>query len=114
VEPEADLCTATDQVVIKNKDNRTYGDFREPGARLVFDPPLDLGRRFTIAAWVETPAPKDHGVIWHGAGALLIVLPASLDYWTGGTGGKYAKTASPLSGWSHVAVVSDGIRPKRS
>ena len=37
-----------------------------------------------------------------------MVLPSSLDYWTGGKGGTYAKTAAPLTGWHHVAVVSDG------
>ncbi|HEX8296008.1 MAG TPA: LamG-like jellyroll fold domain-containing protein [Chthoniobacteraceae bacterium] len=100
--------SATSQVAIRNENGRSYADFRQPGARLAFNPPLELGRRFTLAAWVEAPAPKNHGAIWHGGGALLMLLPASLDYWTAGKGGTYAKTASPITGWSHVSVVSDG------
>jgi hypothetical protein len=102
--------SATSQVVIRNENGRSYADFREPGARLICNPPLELGRRFTLAAWVEAPAPKNHGVIWHGRGALLMLLPASLEYWTAGKGGTYAKTGTPITGWSHVAVVSDGSK----
>ena len=39
---------------------------------------------------------------------MLTILPASLNSWIAGKEGTYAKTASPLTGWHHVAVVSDG------
>lgn len=102
--------TASRQVSIRTEGGRSYADFREPGARLVFNPPLALGQRFTLAAWVETPTPRNSGVIWHGAGGLLMLSGDSLSYWTAGKGGAYAKTTAPLNGWHHMAVVCDGIK----
>ena len=103
--------TATDEVVIKEADGRQYADFSRKGACLILTPPVPLGKRFSIAAWVQTPAPQNHATIWSGSGALLIVKAASLSYWSAASrGGDYAKTAKPLNGWIHVTVNCDGSK----
>ena len=104
--------TATSEVEIKEADGRRYADFSRSGACLVFDPPLDLGRHYTLTAWVQAPAPPKKGAIWHGAGGLLFLGDKELSYWVATTkvGGDYAKTAAPLAGWMHVAVVADGSK----
>lgn len=101
---------ASGDVQIKNDGFRKYADFTQKGARLVFDPPFDLGRPYTLAAWVLAPAPQKHGVIWHGSGALMVILPNELQYWVASTNkaGIYARTGTPLNGWVHVAVTYDG------
>jgi hypothetical protein len=99
---------ATGELVIREQDGRKYADFSKAGARLIFDPALELGKHFTLAAWLEAVAPGKHGVIWHGTGALLFLLPNSLEYWVSNKGGVYGKTAEPLAGWHHVAVIFDG------
>jgi hypothetical protein len=97
---------------IKEADGRTYADFSEKGARLVFDPPLELGTRFTLAGWIQAPAPGKNGAIWQGSGGLLFLKPQALTYWHKKTAadGIYAKTAAPLNGWLHVAVICDGTK----
>lgn len=102
--------TASKEVEIKQEGARKFADFSAKGARLIFDPPLDLSTRFTLAAWVQAPAPQKHGVIWHGPGGILAVLENSLTYWPASVKkeGNYARTTAPLSGWIHVAVAYDG------
>jgi len=102
---------ATPQVVMKQQGGRTYTDFTQQGACLMFDPPLELDHYFTIAAWVQTPTPHNNGLIWQGDGCLLYLKATTLNYWLAkeNKAGVYARTGAPLHGWVHVAVVGDGI-----
>ena len=103
--------TASSKITIRTEGGRTYADFNATGAKITFDPPLELGRRYTLAGWVQTPVPQNHGVVWHGSsGTFLFLQKQSLHYWDGAAnkGGVYAKTADPLAGWLHLAVVCDG------
>lgn len=103
--------SASSKIAIRTEAGRTYADFNATGAKLSFSPPLELGRRYTLAGWVQTPVPQHHGVVWHGnGGTFLFVQKQSLDYWDGDAnkGGVYARTAAPLAGWLHLAVVCDG------
>lgn len=99
---------ASKEVQAREGDGRKYLDFSEGGAVLLFSPAWELPRHYTLAAWVQAPAPQKHGVIWHGSGMLLDVEGQALAYWMGGKGGKYAEFATPLNGWYHVAVEFDG------
>ena len=107
---------ATDPVSFKKDGGRTYADFSSTGARLVFDPPLLLGGNYTLAAWIQTPTPNNHGVIWRGSiekgnerGCLLFLEENGISYadpkWKNA---QYAVTKSPLNGWYHFAVTFDG------
>lgn len=102
---------ASSKITIRTGEGRVYADFNANGARISFEPPLELGRRYTLAGWVQTPAPQHHGSVWCGsAGEQLYVLKQSLEYWnvSARKSGTYAKTAAPLTGWHHLAVTSDG------
>jgi hypothetical protein len=101
---------AVGNVVIKQDGGRTYADFSAPGSHLTFNPPLRLGNAFTLAAWIQTPTPKNHGDIWHGSGkgCFLYVTDNSLAHLFADAHAPYATTKTPLSGWYHVAITYDG------
>jgi hypothetical protein len=103
---------ASPEVESKEADGRTFLDFSKKGSQVWLEPALSLAPRYTLAAWVQAPAPRNDGIIWHGKGSLLHVRPQELAYWHQGTSGYglYAKTKTPLSGWIHIAVTCDGAK----
>lgn len=109
---EARAGAFTTVVVATNDAGRAAVDFSAAGSILHLDPPLVLGPRYTIAAWVRLPAPKANGVLFHGSHSAFLqvsgkgfgyraekVKPEDVDYITG---------PDTLSGWHHVAITCGG------
>lgn len=102
---------ATPQVVVKMEQGRTFLDFSANKAAVTFTPPLKLGIHFTLAAWVQLPAPQNNGKIWSGSGGeILYVREKKVAYWPASVNKEvaWAESTEPLRGWHHVAVVVDG------
>jgi len=103
--------TATKEVEIKQDDGRTFADFTTKGAKMVLDPPMQLGDSYTLVAWVQTPTAQNDGNIWHGSGPgcfLMIKANALNCVLKDDTRGVFAETKTPLDGWYHMAITYDG------
>lgn len=109
-EPRAGMFTTV--VAAKADAGRAAIDFSAAGSILKLDPPVALGPRFTIAAWVLLPAPKANGVLFHGAHSVfLAAAEKGFTYRAEKVkpeDASYAAGAAPLSGWHHVALSSNG------
>lgn len=109
-EPRAGRFTTA--VAAKSDAGRAAIDFSAAGSILKLDPPVTFGPRFTVAAWVLLPAPKTNGVLFHGSHSVfLAAAEKSFTYraeQVKPADANYAAGAAPLTGWHHVAVVSNG------
>ena len=106
---EARLGAFTTVVKMKTDAGRVAADFSAPGSILKLDPPVVLGPKYTIAAWLLLPAPKSNGVIFHGGQhAFLETSEKAFSCRIDTTNTNYAAGAAPITGWHHVALVCNG------
>lgn len=105
--------TASGPVKTVTAGGRSYMDFRERGAKLRITPAVQLGRTYTLCSWVQFPAPKAHGIVWHGTddgGVALYLTESEFSVWDAATDKPlaYGKIPKGTTGWHHIAVVADG------
>jgi hypothetical protein len=109
--PEA---TMSQQVVLRDAERGRAADFSAAGAVVKFSKPINLNKRYTLAAWALFPTTaRNAGMFFHGTrSALLGSRPdGQFACWVERMeehAQQIGVLAKPLDGWHHIALCADG------
>jgi hypothetical protein len=106
--------TLSQQVVLRDAERGRAADFNAAGAVVKFSKPINLNKRYTLAAWALFPTyARNAGMFFHGTrSALLGSRPdGQFACWVERMeehAQQIGVLAKPLDGWHHIALCADG------